>query len=467
MQKIKILLLTLVLLSLLVACQNKTSINRSYREIAQDLMNQYDIPGMGIVVVENGDVILEETLGFQEINPNFTFNEHTLFRTESISKTLTSYIILRLVEENVLNLEDKVDEHLIYLDLPYEVSILDLLTHQSGLALGSIGLHYDPQDAIPSAKDNILKELSFFSPPKERFSYSNVAYNLLELVIEAATDKSFEEVFQEYIGEPLDLTDASFTYHLEKREYYAKGYDLDGKEVPMYVYPEKASGGFMTNIKDMAKLMQLFTEPDILLSEESTQKINTVQTSVSGEYSLVSDGYSFGHFIDQDIVFHGGQGHGWMAFFVSHTEDNNGLFMVTNSQRSYPAFSKMVQMFGDQYGYEDIGFSKVSKLLPYLQGLGIILIGLLFLISVSFLRSYKERRTLRLSDIRWSTIIQLLFLILLVGVTLYLYLADYVFLRVLYPNFMDTMMIMIILYDTIFFLYFIKRKNKGEKNVRN
>jgi len=467
MQKIKILLLTLISLSLLVACQEKTTIDRSYEEIAQSLMTKYDIPGMAIVVVENGDVILEETLGFQEIHPNFTFNENTLFRTESISKTLTSYIILQLVEENVLNLEDKVDEHLIYLDLPYEVSILDLLTHQSGLALGSIGLHYNPQDAIPSAKDNILKELSFFSPPKERFSYSNVGYNLLELIIEAATDKSFEEVFQEYIGNPLNLTDASFTYHIEKEDYYAKGYDLDGKEVEMYVYPEKASGGFMTNMKDMAKLMQLFTEPDILLSEESTQKINTVQTSVSGEYSLVSDGYSFGHFIDQDIVFHGGQGHGWMAFFVAHTEDNNGLFMVTNSQRSYPAFSKMVQVFGDQYGYEDIGFSKVSKLLPYLQGLGIILIGLLFLISVSFLRSYKERRTLRLSDIRWSIIIQLLFLILLVGVTLYLYLADYVFLRVLYPNFMDTMMIMIILYDTIFFLYFIKRKNKGEKNVRN
>jgi len=464
MRKITHYLFIVLAVFLLTSC----SVNdeKTYLEQAESYLEDYKIPGMAMVIIEDGETSLIETLSSNRDKRYDTFKMDSIFRTESISKTITSFMVLCLIEQNVLDLEDEVDTYLTNLDIPRGLTIKHLLTHTSGLDIGPIGLHYDPWSDYPSAKENIENTLDFRFPINETFFYSNVGYNLLELVIEEATNKDFEENFQELIARPLDLSVSSFTYKEEYKDKYIGGYDLQGDYIPPYVYPEKASGGFLTNLEDMEKLLHLFLSPSILLDSTSNY-LQTPLQEVTGEYSLVSEGYSLGHFIDGDVRFHGGQGHGWMAFFMVHANGEDGLFMVANSQRSYPMFSGMIALWEEKNGFEDIGFSIVSKLLPYLKGIGIIVIGVLIALFARYLLSLKERRWLRIKTIRWFSYLEFLMLLILTGFILYLELANYVFLRVLYPNIMDKMMIVLIFYDILLVFYFCKPKTKENVYVRD
>jgi|GEM_PF-5709788 len=464
MRKTTRYLFIIVTLFILTSC--RANDEKTYQEQAQSYLEDYKIPGMAMIVIEDGETSFIETLSSNTDKEYDTFETDSIFRTESISKTITSFMVLRLIEQNILDLEDEVDTYLTNLDIPRGLTIKHLLTHTSGLDIGAIGVHYHPESDYPSAKENIASTLDFRFPINETFFYSNVGYNFLELVIEEATNKDFEENFQELIGRPLNLSVSSFTYKEEYKDKYIGGYDLKGNYIPPYVYPDKASGGFLTNLQDMEKLLHLFLSPTILLDSTSNY-LQTPLQEVTGEYSLVSEGYSLGHFIDGDVRFHGGQGHGWMAFFMVHDNGEDGLFMVTNSQRSYPMFSGMIALWEEKNEFENIGFSTLSKLLPYLKGIGIIVVGVFIALCVRYIRSLKERRWLTVRKLKCFSYLEFLILLILTGFILYLELANYVFLRVLYPNIMDRMMIVLIFYDILLVFYFLKPKTKENVYVRD
>lgn len=464
MRKTTHYLLIIATLFLLTSCT--VNDENTYTEKAQSYLDDYKIPGMALILIEDGETSLVETLSLDTDKELDTFDQESIFRTESISKTITAFMVLRLIEQNVLDLEDKVDTYLTNMDIPGGLSIKHLLTHTSGIDIGPIGVHYDPEHDYPSAKENISNSLDFRFSIDETFFYSNVGYNLLELVIEEATNKDFEENFQELIARPLNLSVSSFTYKEENKDKYIGGYDLQGKYIPPYVYPEKASGGFLTNLDDMEKLLHLFLSPSILL-DSTANYLHTPLKEVTGEYSLVSEGYSLGHFIDGDVRFHGGQGHGWMAFFMVHENGEDGLFMVANSQRSYPMFSGMIGLWEEKNAFDDIGFSIVSKLLPYLKGIGIIVIGVLIALFVRYFVSLKDRNWVSRKNLRWTSYVTFVLLLILTSLILYLELANYVFVRVLYPNIMDKMMIVLIFYDILLVFYFLKPNTKENIYVRD
>lgn len=131
-----------------------------------------------------------------------------------------------------------------------------------------------------------------------------------------------------------------------------------------------------------------------MLDPASLTKMYTSHTDVKGLYSFVSDGYGYGHFVEKlsdgtQAVWHGGQGHGWMTHFHLLPESGDGIVLLTNSQRSWPLFGKILMEWSHWLEIPSVGMCRIVTgtrifkgviILIFLAGfilLGMITVGLI------------------------------------------------------------------------------------------
>ncbi len=142
----------------------------------------------------------------------------------SVAKTMTATVALRLVEEGLLDLDSTLPAHLpaklldglhTFEGQSYakQISVRHLLGHTSGLAdsFGSPGFMdliaanpnriWKPEDSVKFIKEHCAP----LFPPGEGFRYSDVNYNLVGLIVEAATGASLDDAYRRYIYEPLKM----------------------------------------------------------------------------------------------------------------------------------------------------------------------------------------------------------------------------------------------------------------------
>ncbi len=131
-----------------------------------------------------------------------------------------------MVNEGKLELDQPVIDYLKGWKIPKsrynekDITIRQLLTHTSGLPLGDVFERYSPNEPIPSLRDNLTKDAVLFQKPGTSFAYSNIGYNLLELLIEEVTDQNFAEYMQEEIFTPLDMEHSSFDWSMRLTPKY-------------------------------------------------------------------------------------------------------------------------------------------------------------------------------------------------------------------------------------------------------
>jgi len=403
----------------------------NYDTSIQSWMNQYDIPGVGVSIIEGGVIEYSKTFGYANLEENTQLTNQSILRTESISKSITAYLTMILVEEGLLDLHASIHEY-IDIDLPEEITIHQLLTHQAGLDIGPFSQHFHPHDIKPSLYEHLNNTIRLVGEPGTFFSYSNVGYNTLQYIIETVTGLTFNECVEQYIFQPFSIEGASFEYQPSLASLYAMGYDINGNEVEPYVYPGQASGGMFTNLDAITTLFQKIYTNDLILSENGSSKLYQIYTKASKEYSLVSDGYGYGHFIesnDSKAVFHGGQGHGWMAFFYAYPEEQSAIIIITNSQRSYPMISDLIQQFSYEMNKDQPGMAMIVDAIFYVNIL-IVFIGLIFLAIL--VKTYRKTRK-KPKNIKSIHYFMLIVFFVLLIINIYLWVANYMFIQVLYP----------------------------------
>lgn len=359
------------------------------------LMKTYSIPGVSIAVIKNGKFVWSDAYGFADIEHKRKMKIETICRVQSISKSVTAWGVMKLVEQGKVELDAPVKEYVKKWHFPEtkysegKITVKQLLSHTSGMPLGNFTLEYSPEGFVPSLRDNLFKEAQLIKEPGTKFLYSNVGFNLLELLIEEVTGKEFAKFMEEEVLVPLGMDNSSFNWSKDLKNEVPMGYDLKSKPVPVYVYPEKASGGLFANVEDIAKfviagMIYSDSKKDNILMQKSIKELYTPVIKIPGLYGLVSEAYGFGHFIDnisqgKQAVFHGGQGHGWMTHFHSVPETGDGIVILTNSQRSWPMISNILKDWTDWCGFSSIGMVKIS------QGIMIIwiLIAIILILCIS------------------------------------------------------------------------------------
>jgi CubicO group peptidase (beta-lactamase class C family) len=222
-------------------------------------MGLYGIPGASIALVRDGQIVYTAAHGEANQESGQKMTADMPMRVQSISKSVTAWAVLKLAEEGKLSLDDPAERYLKGWKLPASdyppdgMTVKQLLCHTAGLPLGDVFTLYSPDEAMPSLKESLTHSAILFQMPGKGFSYSNVGYNLLELIIEEVTERDFAEYMKNEILYPLGMYHSDFEWSEEALASAPLGYTLEGKPISPYRYPERASGGLIASAEDIAR----------------------------------------------------------------------------------------------------------------------------------------------------------------------------------------------------------------------
>ena len=186
----------------------------------------FDLPGLAVSaeVGENGPRALaglnyKGAAGVKDITTKEPLKPEHVFHMASVSKLFTSAGILALCEEGKLSLEDRLRDVLPYVDIAddrvAESQVRHMLTHTSGMA-DVEDYHWDtPRTDEAALKDyatsrEVRESRMLWSPSEGRFRYSNMAYELLGLMIAERSGMSYEAYMKKKFLEPLGMEASTF-----------------------------------------------------------------------------------------------------------------------------------------------------------------------------------------------------------------------------------------------------------------
>lgn len=190
----------------------------------------------------------------------------TLFEIGSITKLFTATILADMVAKGEVALDDPISTYLPDgVTTPtrggYEITLVDLSTHHS--ALPRLPDNMDPADRTNPYADYTVDQLyEFLSTHQLRrdigleFEYSNIGMGLLGHLLGLAAGKSFPDLVQERILDPLDMTATTFAHD---SEWMSKGHNAEGVVVPYWTIstsPIAGAGGLQSNAEDMLKFLK-------------------------------------------------------------------------------------------------------------------------------------------------------------------------------------------------------------------
>lgn len=351
------------------------SFTSSLDERVPQLMQRHNIPGVTMALIQDGEPVWSAAYGYADLERKQPMQVDAVCRAESISKSVTAWGVMNLVEEGRLELDAPVHEYLEGWQLPEtrfdeeDVTIRRLLSNSAGMPLGTIGEEYEPLGAMPSLEEYLTREAVLQRSPGEMFEYSNPGFNLLELVVENVTGESFANYMEDEVLAPLGMEHASYEWDEAIRPLLPLGYDLQGGPVPPYVYPASASGGLFATVEDVARFaaagMAANAVDQDVLSRSSIREIHSPQVEIPGMFGMVAEEYGFGHFLEtlpdgRTAAWHGGQGHGWMTHFHVVPETGDGIVIFTNSQRSWPLIARVLRMWGRWSGVGIVHFGVIT-----------------------------------------------------------------------------------------------------------
>ena len=218
------------------------------------------------LLMSGGRVIAEQSLSIGD-----PVNADTLFQVASLSKWITAWGVLTLVESGRLDLDRPVDDYLTRFQLPAhsfgaeKVTVRRLLSHTAGLTDGLGYGGFEPGQQ-PQTLEESLAQASDASPgadgrtqvgiePGSEWRYSGGGYTLLQLLIEEASGRSFEDYMQSAVLEPLGMHRSTFTPDLDRVKNLATIYDVDGTVATHYRFTALAAASLYTTAADLSRLL--------------------------------------------------------------------------------------------------------------------------------------------------------------------------------------------------------------------
>lgn len=300
---------------------------------------------LSIAVADDGVIILEEHLGFQDREAGIPAGPDTMYRWASISKPVTAVAALQLVEAGKLDLDADVRTLVPeFPEKPWPITPRQLLCHQGGI------VHYTngeviklPRPAAPENpyKDVILalgtfKESPLVCEPGTKYSYTTHGYMLLGAAVERAGGEPFWDQVRRRIAEPAGMTTFQPDYQWEKIEHRAVGYkkrkDAEAtRSTDTDVSWKLAGGGFISTAGDLARFSIALMDHSLIKPETFTQ-MRTRQRIASGEQTNYGLGLSIGAFAGRPIAAHSGSQEKAATYLLMFPEERLGIAIMCNTE---------------------------------------------------------------------------------------------------------------------------------------
>ena len=179
------------------------------------LMGLTGVPGAAVTIVENGRVTHARGYGVRRLGGTERVDADTLFQLGSMTKAMTSAALAVLVDDGKLEWNDRVIDHMPEFQMydPWttrEMTVLDLLSHRSGLGLGAGDLLFVPNTTF--TRDEIVRQLRYIPPAtsfRSGYAYDNVLYIAAGRLVEKISGQPWETFVEDRLLRPAGMTSST------------------------------------------------------------------------------------------------------------------------------------------------------------------------------------------------------------------------------------------------------------------
>lgn len=335
-------------------------------------MDEWEVPGLAIAIVENDTVVFAKGYGVREIGDPTPVDEHTVFAIASATKAFTSASVAMLVDEGKLEWDGPVTNYLPGFQMfdswvTRQITVRDLLVHDSGLARTCF--LYAPYD-----RDEILYRFRFIEPSwsfRSRFGYSNIMYVAAGKVVAAIAGESWDDFVKERIFRTLEMnTSSTSVTALQSVENLASPHVRIGDKVQVVPYRNMdvngPAGSINSNVVDMAQWVRLQLgegtyNNEHLISSTSMNEMHMPQVVIrplEGENKVIVDilnpdahfvtyglGWIIADYKARKVVEHAGNIAGMTALVAMMPEENFGMVILTNMDSTYVTYAIKFRVF--------------------------------------------------------------------------------------------------------------------------
>ena len=322
-------------------------------------MKAKKIIGLSIAVADSKSVLWAKGFGSSNREKKIPFTDKTISNIGSVSKLITAAAIMRLAEMKVIDLDAPVSAYIPEFH-PVGIEMTDnpitlrmLLNHESGLESDAFRDFFlgdeTPEDYPYSYRRAVeaVNQSGVVRRPYEIFSYCNLGYSLLGIIVERAQGGSFQEAVDELVFKPLRMADSTFNIKEVPTGRMATGY-VAGKPQQVPYIRDMPAGSLNTSAADMGIFLQSilasYRSDDGLLASETTKEMFTtsnksVAADLNFKIGLTWWVIDFKKLPGEYIVGHGGDLPPYHALALVLPERDLSVFIMVNSVDGVGSFS--------------------------------------------------------------------------------------------------------------------------------
>ena len=287
-----------------------------------------EVIGVSALIYDEGQTVYKGAFGLRDRERNQPVELDTVFRIYSMTKPVTSVIIMDLIEEGKLSLSDPASKYIpalaamqvaslnetgnpVFTPQANPMTIEDLLLHRAGLGYGIFGpingvekaymeaQLFQPKESVGSMVEKITT-LPLLQQPGQAWYYS-LSIDVLGHIAEVIEGKSLGEIMQARIFEPLGMTETGFIVRANQQDRFASNYALskngfvledDGQTSSFANQDNKfqsGGGGLVSTLDDYAKFAQMMLDGGIfnghrVLNEDTVTLMMTPHMDESDVY---------------------------------------------------------------------------------------------------------------------------------------------------------------------------------------
>jgi CubicO group peptidase (beta-lactamase class C family) len=333
----------------------------------EDAMSEHEITSLSISVVDQRGSLYERSFGYADVGAGVFATPFTPYRWGSNSKVFVMLALLQLANAGKLDLDAPLTRYLPEFSIGPPPTDLDgaeewklddvtlrrMLTHHSGLPNDLISGIFSRQPAPFQSVVPRVAAMHAEFPVDTVYSYSNVAFTLLGVVIERVGGEAFEDYMQHRLFQPLGMRSASFFWDDYLEQNVARSYDAEGKVGERQRLLMKPAGSLMASTHQMGQVASAilrggvgthgrFIEADVLAKSFEVQNQNVAldfdaETGLAWFLNPMPTRW-FG----KNAAHGGGLPHHYSAFMLL-PDSQLAVVAATNSQRGAGAVQQLAQ----------------------------------------------------------------------------------------------------------------------------
>ncbi|RIV36711.1 class A beta-lactamase-related serine hydrolase [Flagellimonas lutimaris] len=324
------------------------------------------IPGVSVAVVDENGPLFMKSIGYADMEKETRVNDQTAFYIASCTKSFNGLLANLLEEEGILKLSENITVYAPFKNFNdktvfEEVTIMDLLSHQSGLSNPYLTFRlaysgqYDASTILSLIEDETVK-----SEEGKIFSYTNLGYYFLDAIMKAETGKSWKELLEEKVLKPLEMDNTTAYMSALDKENYAFPH-LGGHPDSIYRAPilktdetMHPAGGLVSNVEDVSKFLTIYInkgshQGSQIFSQELIERTYKKQVDTKNTIGNAFDahgygsGWLLGKHMNEDLVVHYGAYEGYRAHISFIPEKKIGVVVFINHELAMQFINQIVK----------------------------------------------------------------------------------------------------------------------------